>query len=71
MKKSFKRNVLETHADSMEVKLTFLESNGPNILIYTIEGYFRIVDPRTTTRRTHNLSEKEIKKASEIHKKLS
>ena len=74
--------VLETYPDSMEVKLTFLEPNGPSpsfkypqrpdILIVPEKNILSIVDPQTATGRTYNLSEKEIKKASELlNEKLS
>lgn len=68
--------VLETYSDLMEVKLTFLEPNGPSpsfkyprrpdILIVPEKDILSIVDPQTATGRTYNLSDKEIKKASEL-----
>ena len=66
----------------MEVKLTFLEPNGPSpsfkyprrpdILTVPEKDILSIVDPQTATGRTYNLSDKEIKKASELlNEKLS
>ena len=68
--------VLETYPDSTEVKLTFLEPNGPSpsfkypprpdILIIPEKDILSIVDPQTATGRTYSLSEKETKKASKL-----
>ena len=57
--------VLETYSDLMEVKLTFLETNGPSssfkyprrpdILTVPEKDILSIVDPKTATGSTYNL----------------
>lgn len=68
--------VLETYPESMEVKVTFLEPSGPSpsfkypsksdILTVPQSKILSMVDPRTITGRTYQLSEKESDKACRL-----
>ena len=67
--------VLQLHADTSEVKLTFLHPHGPShsfryprvqdILIIPVSDILTTVDPRTTTGRVYTLTQKESRDASE------
>ena len=75
-KKWYLACVLQTYPDSMDVKLTFLEPNGPSpsfkyprktdILTLPQSDILSIVDPKTVTGRMYHLSDKESNKASKI-----
>lgn len=81
-KKWYLACVLQTYPDIMEVKLTFLEPNGPSpsfkyprrtdILTLPQSDILSIVDPKTVTGRMYQLSDKESNKASKLlNEKLS
>ena len=67
--------MLQLHADTSEVKLTFLHPHGPahsfryprvqNILIIPVSDILTTVDPRTATGRVYTLTQKESRDASE------